>query len=139
MSSDDWWGPGLASPKFKFPDTAGNVSEYYAERIERMEKLAARIGIEPEFRMAAIERVLHPPTGTIHCSSVNEKGEMSGATTTSGLATPRSSAPEVIPIRMSVRQERQVTARRTSKSWVRTPSWRTCGAVCHLRKPAWML
>ena len=86
MSSDDWWGPGLASPKFKFPDTAGNVSEYRDEQIERMEKLAARIGIEPEFRMAAIERVLHPPTGTIHCSSVNEKGEMSGATTTSGLA-----------------------------------------------------
>jgi N4-(beta-N-acetylglucosaminyl)-L-asparaginase len=86
MSSDDWWGPGLASPKFKFPDTAGNISENYDRQIERMEILAARIGIEPEFRMAAIERVLRPPTGTIHCSSVNEKGEMSGATTTSGLA-----------------------------------------------------
>ena len=36
--------------------------------------------------MAAIERVLHPPTGTINCSAINEKGEMSGATTTSGLA-----------------------------------------------------
>jgi N4-(beta-N-acetylglucosaminyl)-L-asparaginase len=36
--------------------------------------------------MAAIERVLNPPSGTIHCSVVNEKGEMSGATTTSGLA-----------------------------------------------------
>jgi N4-(beta-N-acetylglucosaminyl)-L-asparaginase len=86
MSSDDWWGPGLASPKFKFPDTAGNISELEDERIQQMQKMAARIGIEPEFRMAAIERVLHPPTGTIHCSSVNEKGEMSGATTTSGLA-----------------------------------------------------
>jgi N4-(beta-N-acetylglucosaminyl)-L-asparaginase len=86
MSNDDWWGPGLASPKFKFPDTAGNVSELYEERIERMKKLAERLGIEPEFRMAAIERVLRPPTGTIHCSSINEKGEMSGATTTSGLA-----------------------------------------------------
>src|SRR5450759_370215 len=86
MSNDDWWGPGLASPKFKFPDTGGNVSEYYDERIKRMEKLAEKIGIEPEFRMAAIERVLRPPTGTIHCSVVNEKGEMSGATTTSGLA-----------------------------------------------------
>ena len=72
MSSDDWWGPGLASPKFKFPDTAGNVSEYYDERIERMEKLAARICIEPECRMAAIDRVLHPQTGTFDCSSVNE-------------------------------------------------------------------
>ena len=86
MSNDDWWGPGLASPKFKFPDTAGNLSELHEERIERMEQLAAKIGIEPERRMAAIERVLRPPTGTIHCSSVNEKGEMSGATTTSGLA-----------------------------------------------------
>ena len=86
MSNDDWWGPGLASPKFKFPDTGGNVSELYEERIERMKKLAEKLGIEPEFRMAAIERVLRPPTGTIHCSSINEKGEMSGATTTSGLA-----------------------------------------------------
>ena len=86
MSNDDWWGPGLASPKFKFPDTAGNVSELYEERLKRVEKLAARIGIPPDFRMAAIERVLNPPTGTIHCSALNEKGEMSGATTTSGLA-----------------------------------------------------
>ena len=30
--------------------------------------------------------MLFPPTGTIHVSAVNEKGEMSGATTTSGLA-----------------------------------------------------
>jgi N4-(beta-N-acetylglucosaminyl)-L-asparaginase len=36
--------------------------------------------------MAAIRRVLFPPTGTIHCSALNEKGEMSGITTTSGLA-----------------------------------------------------
>jgi N4-(beta-N-acetylglucosaminyl)-L-asparaginase len=86
MSSDDWWGPGLASPKFKFPDIGGDVSELYQERIERMKKLAEKLGIAPEFRMAAIERVLRPPTGTIHCSTVNEKGEMSGATTTSGLA-----------------------------------------------------
>ena len=36
--------------------------------------------------MAAIRRVLFPPTGTIHCSALNDKGEMSGITTTSGLA-----------------------------------------------------
>ena len=36
--------------------------------------------------MAAIRRVLSPPTGTIHCSALNDKGELSGATTTSGLA-----------------------------------------------------
>lgn len=86
MSSDDWWGPGLASPKFRFPTNEGDNSALFEERIKAIEELAKEIGIEPEFRMAAIERVLHPPTGTIHCSAVNEKGEMSGATTTSGLA-----------------------------------------------------
>ena len=86
MSTDDWWGPGLASPNFKIPDTGGDVTELQQQLIEKMEKLAAKIGIEPEFRMAAIERVLKPPTGTINCSSINEKGEMSSATTTSGLA-----------------------------------------------------
>jgi N4-(beta-N-acetylglucosaminyl)-L-asparaginase len=87
MSTDDWWGPGLASPNFKFPHEINNdQSEIYDLRMRKMEGLAAKIGIEPEFRAAAIERVLRPPTGTIHCSSVNEKGEMSGATTTSGLA-----------------------------------------------------
>jgi N4-(beta-N-acetylglucosaminyl)-L-asparaginase len=87
MSNDDWWGPGLASPNFKFPEYGGHdQSELQDQRMLKMEEVAAKIGIEPERRMAAIERVLKPPTGTIHCSSVNEKGEMSGATTTSGLA-----------------------------------------------------
>ena len=85
MSNDDWWGPGLASPNYKFPDTGGDNTRL-EPLIEKMEKMAARIGIEPEFRMAAIERVLRPPTGTINCSAINAKGEMSGATTTSGLA-----------------------------------------------------
>jgi N4-(beta-N-acetylglucosaminyl)-L-asparaginase len=85
MSNDDWWGPGLASPNFKFPDTGGDNTELQP-LIEKMVKLATKIGIEPEFRMAAIERVLKPPTGTINCSSVNANGEMSSATTTSGLA-----------------------------------------------------
>jgi N4-(beta-N-acetylglucosaminyl)-L-asparaginase len=86
MSTDDWWGPGLASPNFKFPQNNGNESELQDQRMRKMEELAAGLGIAPEFRMAAIESVLRPPTGTIHCSSMNEKGEMSGATTTSGLA-----------------------------------------------------
>jgi N4-(beta-N-acetylglucosaminyl)-L-asparaginase len=85
MSNDDWWGPGLASPNFKFPDTGGDNTELQP-LIEKMEKLAAKIGIEPEFRATAINHVLRPPTGTINCSAINAKGEMSGATTTSGLA-----------------------------------------------------
>src|SRR5712691_9813405 len=32
------------------------------------------------------EMALHPPTGTINCLALNAKGEMSGVTTTSGLA-----------------------------------------------------
>ena len=38
-------------------------------------------------KIAYAERVIaHPPTGTINCLAVNEKGEVSGTTTTSGLA-----------------------------------------------------
>lgn len=86
MSNDDWWGPGLASPNFKFPDVGGDTSQLDNPLIEHMYKLATKIGIDPSFRMAAIERVIKPPTGTIHCSTVKTNGEMSGATTTSGLA-----------------------------------------------------
>ena len=86
-SSNDWWGPGLADPQWKPPGPAsGPQSELWKERIERLEEHAERIGIEEEFRMAAVRRVLFPPTGTIHCSALNEKGEISGVTTTSGLA-----------------------------------------------------
>ena len=34
----------------------------------------------------AWDRAVHPPTGTINCLGLNAKGEMSGVTTTSGLA-----------------------------------------------------
>ncbi len=86
MSNKDWWGPGLASPNYKLPDQTPNHSELREERIRKMEELAGKLGIEPEFRAVAVQRVLQPPTGTINCSAINEKGEMSGATTTSGLA-----------------------------------------------------
>jgi N4-(beta-N-acetylglucosaminyl)-L-asparaginase len=54
--------------------------------MQHMEEVAAEIGIAPEMRGDAIRKVLFPPTGTIHCSALNEKGEISGCTTTSGLA-----------------------------------------------------
>jgi N4-(beta-N-acetylglucosaminyl)-L-asparaginase len=84
-SNSDWWGPGLASPFWKEPQTEPR-SDLWQQRFEKLEQLADAIGIEPEFRHAAIRRVLFPPTGTIHCSALNEKGEISGCTTTSGLA-----------------------------------------------------
>jgi len=84
-SSDDWWGPGLADPNWKAP---GNISqnELNRERLHRLEERAAELGIEPELRASAIHKVLFPPTGTIHCSALNDKGAISGVTTTSGLA-----------------------------------------------------
>jgi N4-(beta-N-acetylglucosaminyl)-L-asparaginase len=92
-SIDDWWGPGIADPNWKAPIVAPqNQSqsmqrkEMWEARLQQLDEHAARLGIEPEFRMAAIRRVLFPPTGTIHCSALNDKGEMSGVTTTSGLA-----------------------------------------------------
>jgi N4-(beta-N-acetylglucosaminyl)-L-asparaginase len=87
-SSDDWWGPGLAHPNWKPAPSSETIprAELREQRIQRLEEHAARLGIEPEMRMAAIQRVLRPPTGTIHCSALNDKGEISGCTTTSGLA-----------------------------------------------------
>ena len=67
-SSKDW-RPGLDSPDFK---------KNLAGMFDKPEDLALLPWIE--------EVIQHPPTGTINCLAVNEKGEMSGTTTTSGLA-----------------------------------------------------
>ena len=87
-SDKDWWGPGLADPKWQAPDTKPNGPEaaLWQQRVLQLVERAADLGIEEEFRLAAAHRVLSPPTGTIHCSALNEKGEISGITTTSGLA-----------------------------------------------------
>jgi N4-(beta-N-acetylglucosaminyl)-L-asparaginase len=84
-SNDDWWGPGLADPRWQAPGTKPQ-SELWQQRYRRLEEHAADLGIAPELRREAIHKVLFPPTGTIHCSALNEKGEISGCTTTSGLA-----------------------------------------------------
>jgi N4-(beta-N-acetylglucosaminyl)-L-asparaginase len=85
-SNQDWWGPGLADPRSKDPKTPGAGTLPMQSRIERLEQMAADFGIAPDFRYQAAMRVLFPSTGTIHVSAVNTKGEMSGCTTTSGLA-----------------------------------------------------
>ncbi len=88
-SQRDWWGPGLADPKYELPagvEPPPKISELLEQRIKKLEVIAADLGIEPEYREQAIRRVLFPPTGTIHVSALNLKGEMSGMTTTSGLA-----------------------------------------------------
>ena len=68
-SSSENWRPGLDSPEWK---------EKLAELLDTPEKLAWRDHIE--------DVVMHPPTGTINCLAVNAQGDISGTTTTSGLA-----------------------------------------------------
>lgn len=90
----DWWGPGLSDANWRRRLQSGLNSQAELEkqkdewqmRIERMKEVAGRIGIPKEEQMAAIRKVIFPPTGTIHCSALNGKGEISGCTTTSGLA-----------------------------------------------------
>jgi len=86
-SNSGWWGPGISDPHWQPPasDTRPQ-SELLRDRLHRLEERAADIGIAPDFRAEAAHNVLFPPHGTIHCSALNEKGEISGCTTTSGLA-----------------------------------------------------
>ena len=63
MSGEDAWGPGLDSP----PGRAASG------RVARIDALARGY-------------VAHPPTGTVSCLVVDERGDMSGTTTTSGRA-----------------------------------------------------
>jgi len=86
-SDRDWWGPGMADPHWVPPAPESKPrSELWRDKIQQLQQRAAALGIEPEFQLAAVRRVLFPPSGTIHCSVLNDKGEMSGITTTSGLA-----------------------------------------------------
>jgi N4-(beta-N-acetylglucosaminyl)-L-asparaginase len=87
-SNEDWWGPGLADPHWQAPDSGPDKpqAELWQERIQNLQARAAELGIAPELQLDAVRKVLFPPTGTIHCSALNDKGEISGCTTTSGLA-----------------------------------------------------
>ena len=61
------WRPGIDSPEWK-----EHVSQLFDN--------------DPAKTAYAIRVIEHPPTGTINCLAVNAKGEVSGTTTTSGLA-----------------------------------------------------
>src|SRR5579884_511024 len=81
-SGPGWWGPGISDPHWKTPDTK-TQSELLQKKLEQR---AAELGVAPELCTQAARAVIFPPHGTIHCSALNEKGEISGSTTTSGLA-----------------------------------------------------
>ena len=111
-SQMDWWGPGVSSPDWKDPYAdkpapkptidlhglsslrPGSIPRHPAPewdptiraRTKRLTEMAADLCIIPEQRLFAAEQVLWPTTGTIHVSALNAKGDISGTTTTSGLA-----------------------------------------------------
>jgi N4-(beta-N-acetylglucosaminyl)-L-asparaginase len=66
------WGPGLSAPD--------DARKKKSELLERFPDA------RPEWLAWAQHVAEHPPTGTINCLALNAKGEMSGVTTTSGLA-----------------------------------------------------
>lgn len=68
------WGPGLDAPPAS-PKTA---------QLERLKQEFPQAS--EEMLALAWEHATNPPHGTISCLALNEKGEMSGVTTTSGLA-----------------------------------------------------
>jgi N4-(beta-N-acetylglucosaminyl)-L-asparaginase len=66
------WAEGLDSPNWK------------ANEVGELRRLFPKAD---EATLAwALDMAVNPPTGTINCLALNEKGEMSGVTTTSGLA-----------------------------------------------------
>ena len=73
--------PGVV-PRHPTPEWAETIRL----RGRKLVQMAADLGIAPEDRLYAAEQILWPTTGTIHVSGVNPRGEISGATTTSGLA-----------------------------------------------------
>jgi len=73
--------PGTV-PRHPTPEWAETIRV----RTKRLVEMAADLGIAPENRLYAAQQILWPTTGTIHVSCVNSKGEISGTTTTSGLA-----------------------------------------------------
>jgi N4-(beta-N-acetylglucosaminyl)-L-asparaginase len=68
------WGPGLDAPPAK------KKAEVLRELKEMFPQAADEVLAE------AWECAVHPPHGTINCIALNEKGEMSAVTTTSGMA-----------------------------------------------------
>jgi N4-(beta-N-acetylglucosaminyl)-L-asparaginase len=69
LSNRDAWGPGLAAPD-------GGPTGLLLKPDMKQEEL-----------IALADRIIaHPPTGTINCLALNERGDISGTTTTSGLA-----------------------------------------------------
>jgi N4-(beta-N-acetylglucosaminyl)-L-asparaginase len=88
------WRPGIDSPEWVGRSAAAGNKEKTAtagrrgglDSREFREQLANICGHDEALMARAIQVISDPPTGTINCLAVNEKGEISGTTTTSGLS-----------------------------------------------------
>ena len=76
------WRPGTDSPEWNGKAAGKTRLDSDAFRGQ----LAEICGNDPLLAAHAMDVILNPPTGTINCLAVNQKGEISGTTTTSGLA-----------------------------------------------------
>jgi len=75
------WRPGVDSPEWKEKASASPLdSEEFRARLEDI------CGHDEALMARSLAVIKDPPTGTINCLAVNEKGEISGTTTTSGLS-----------------------------------------------------
>ena len=143
-------GDGISRRESAHRESAAGVAdlEAIAARSEGSQQLGRRPGrsaeVEEDRRDCAAcfrrpttrrwrwawEMAVHPTTGTINCLALNPKGEMSGVTTTSGLAgrsrdasgIRRSSARVCTWIRMSAARDPRGAARKIFESRARTPS-----------------
>ncbi len=88
------WRPGIDSPEWVGRSAAARTEEKIASEGRRgalnspefRERLTDICEHDEALMARAIEVIANPPTGTINCLAVNEKGEISGTTTTSGLS-----------------------------------------------------
>ena len=79
------WRPGVDSPEWN-GNSAAAGKRGALDSPEFRERLADICDHDEALMARAMEVILHPVTGTINCLAVNEKGEISGTTTTSGLS-----------------------------------------------------
>src|SRR5215510_5376469 len=78
------WRPGIDSPEWNGKSASGGKSPLDSDKF--LEQLAEICANDEVLMARALEVIKDPPTGTMNCLAVNEKGEISGTTTTSGLS-----------------------------------------------------
>ena len=89
------WRPGIDSPEWvgrsaatlkEGKSAAADGGHGTLDSPEFRERLSQICEHDDKLMARAMEVIANPPTGTINCLAVNDKGEISGTTTTSGLS-----------------------------------------------------